>query len=84
MIGAGNVPPALRPAYMPASPTPGENQGKANAAMRERGGMPSKNRLPPPGVGQTTGHGTSVPYPNSPDGALRQGSAVTTSNSSRK
>lgn len=54
----GGQPPALRPTHKlsPDSP-PGRN-----AAMRERGGVPVKSRLPPPQLGETTGHGLSMPY----------------------
>ena len=53
--------PALRPSYMPSSPEPGD-LAAARKAPRERGGMPTKNRLPAPPLGATTGHGPGVPY----------------------
>ena len=52
--------PALRPPSMPPSP---ENvTGLRNPVTRERGGMPTKTKLPPPNLGATTGHGQSLPY----------------------
>ena len=73
-LGQG-APPAMRPGFMPNSPQPGDNMGQRNAQTRERGGMPTKTRLPPPSLGATTGHGQQLPYPPSPDG-LKSGSDV--------
>ena len=67
--------PAMRPEFMPLSPPPDEKQGLRNAPMRERGGMPTKNKLPPPSLGSTVGHGQSLPYPPSPEG-LKSNSEV--------
>lgn len=61
------APPAMRPEFMPLSPPPGENQGLRNSSIRERGGMPTKNKLPPPSLGATVGHGQQLPYSSSPD-----------------
>ncbi len=61
-LGQGGQPPAVRPPHMPNSPGPEDKFGARNALTRERGGMPIKNRLPPPALGATTGHGQGVPY----------------------
>ena len=70
----GAASPAVRPSYMPPSPPPGEKAGARNAITRERGGMPTKTRLPPPAPPLTVGHGRgNLPYvgegsePGSPD-----------------
>jgi len=60
--GEGGQPPAVRPPHMPPSPSPEDKYGARNALTRERGGMPTKNRLPPPTLGATMGHGQGVPY----------------------
>ena len=39
----------------------GDKNGARNAITRERGGMPTKTRLPPPAIVETTGHGVSSP-----------------------
>ena len=57
------VNPALRPPSLPSSPQPGDTHGGRNPHTRERGGMPTKTKLPAPNVGATTGHGQSLPYP---------------------
>jgi hypothetical protein len=57
MFEAEVVPVAQRPAFMPPSPEPGEKLGARNSYIRERGGMPTKTRLPAPPIGETTGHG---------------------------
>ena len=69
------APLAVRPEFMPLSPPPDEKQGLRNAQMRERGGMPTKNKLPPPSLGSTVGHGQQLPYPPSPEG-LKSNSEV--------
>jgi len=76
--GSDGVEPAARPPFMPNSPGPGDNQGMPNRIQRDRGGMPIKNRLPPPALGATTGHGQGVPYcmPSSPEGGGLTGSAA--------
>ena len=53
---------ARRPPHMPNSPGPEEKHGTKNAHTRERGGMPINDRLPPPALGATTGHGQGLPY----------------------
>ena len=45
--------------------------------------MPTKNKLPPPSIGATTGHGQSLPYPPSPEGGLKSGSEVGTAGRAR-
>jgi len=79
-----SVEPAMRPPYMPTSPEPGDNLGQRNSLTRERGGMPTKTRLPPPALGATTGHGQGVPYcqrgePSSPSAGGNSVTASTTS-----
>ena len=66
MPPGGSASPALRPPSMPPSP---ENvTGMRNPSVRERGGMPTKTKLPPPSLGATTGHGQSLPYATMPAG----------------
>jgi len=73
----GSQAPARRPLHMPPSPAPEGKFGARNALTRERGGMPTRDRLPPPALGATTGHGQGVPYcgqqqqPSSPGGIPR-------------
>jgi len=64
--GGGPASPAARPSGMPVSPRPGDSHGVRNPSTRERGGMPTKTKLPPPSLGATTGHGQALPYAEPP------------------
>jgi len=75
--------PAVRPPSMPPSPQPGESHGIRNNHQRERGGMPTKTKLPPPNLGATTGHGQALPYAGQPPGVSDSVASSTASSPAR-